>query len=519
MDARELEALIAKVKLEGEMAEAMAEAMAEVMAKAMAKAMAVARAEADALEEGKFFSPWTDVWTEKTVLKKECKGAFEKVCRGKDFAGSVPRYKDVLERSRSESEWRRDASKELVEPDTPKAAKKPRAKIRNKLDLIIRSSSSSTSSIQRKRNTAASQRSRNSGRSSLSGNSKASSLSQSLQYPDFGGGLPSTRAHMIPDPYKTSCYKYYSVICQAVLGFRCNEVARLERMAWEMAVSHYNLLRAPTRHGEYFDSKPCWILVPACPFEEIRNWKPDHSYPVLAVARGFSGTTVEDAYRMMCRFGYNDKSFDPVGKRDGLLKRSKCKKKEFVEATENLRQMTLAMAETLVGQDFQIRPDQILGNRYLRDGDFEYIKRKLKSNTAEEEDGKISGEEESEKSRTDLQVEDYHKVQFDETRASLKNGIKLPEAKPELDLNHCELFQFEVDPARKLDLFPDPMLLLIKAAINWSWSCNQKLLPACGRANEEEEEEELVGPSTPIPTEIEFQSVPVTPDDDVLLLV
>ena len=60
---------------------------------------------------------------------------------------------------------------------------------------------------------------------------------------------------------------------------------------------------------------------------------------------------------MMCRFGYNDKSFDPVRKRDGLLKRSKCKKKEFVEATENLRQMTMAMAETLVCQDFQIRLD------------------------------------------------------------------------------------------------------------------------------------------------------------------
>ena len=48
MDARELEALIAKVKLEG--------AMAEVMAEARAEAMAEARAEADALEEGKFFS-------------------------------------------------------------------------------------------------------------------------------------------------------------------------------------------------------------------------------------------------------------------------------------------------------------------------------------------------------------------------------------------------------------------------------------------------------------------------------
>ncbi|CAB9524516.1 hypothetical protein SEMRO_1546_G281450.1 [Seminavis robusta] len=70
------------------------------------------------------------------------------------------------------------------------------------------------------------------------------------------------------------------------------------------------------------------------------------------------------------------------------------------------------------------------------------------------------------------------------------------------------LLQFEVDPS-KLDLSPDPMLLLIKAAVNWSWCCGQKLLPACGRSNEEEEEEELVAPSTPIPTTIGCKPVPV----------
>ena len=312
---------------------------------------------------------------------------------------------------------------------------------------------------------------------------------------------------MIPNPKSTYCYKYYSAICQAVLGIRCNDASRLEKMAKGVAESDYNFLRAShNKHGDYFDSKPCWILVPACPFKKIRDWNSNDSYPVLAVARGFS---------MMCHFGYNDKSFVPEDVRVGVLKRSRCKKNEFDEATQNLRQMTLAMAETLVGQNFNIRPDQSLRTRHVKDEDIEYIKSKLKSKTAEEEGGKMSGEE-SEKSKTYLKV-DYHKVQFEETRKSLNNGIKLPEAKPELDLDRCELFQFEVDPARKLDLYPDPMLLLIKAAINWSWSCNQNLFPACGRANEEEEEEELVDPSTPIPTEIEFKSVPVTPDDGVLV--
>lgn len=66
-----------------------------------------------------------------------------------------------------------------------------------------------------------------------------------------------------------------------------------------------------------------------------------------------------------------------------------------------------------------------------------------------------------------------------------------------------------------LDLCPDPMLLLVKAATNWSWWCGQQLLPACGLANEEEEkEEEVVRPSTLVPTEIEVKPVPVTPDDE-----
>lgn len=216
---------------------------------------------------------------------------------------------------------------------------------------------------------------------------------------------------------------------------------------------------------------------------------------------------------MMCPHMYNDTNDDTVD-----LKRSKCKEKEFVQATNNLREMTLAMAETLVGNKecTSIQPDAFLNGKVdvnnMRQNNYELISKKLKDKTADEEKG---GEKSPGTEGSVHRPHDYDAVQFAETRKSLQRGIKLPKAHEGPDpTSGAELLQFVVDPER-LDLYPDPMLLLIKAAVNWSWWCGQKLLPACGCANEEEEEEEeLVVPSTPVPTMIEFQPVPVTPDDN-----
>ena len=66
-----------------------------------------------------------------------------------------------------------------------------------------------------------------------------------MEYPAFSGQYPSTRAHMIPDPATTECYRYYVSICQAVVGFESAKVHLLERIAKGLAVSKYNFLRAP----------------------------------------------------------------------------------------------------------------------------------------------------------------------------------------------------------------------------------------------------------------------------------
>jgi len=492
------------------------------------------------LEKGKFFSPWSAVWEVVTVPKQECYGAFATVCRPKGFSDNVPQYKDILDRSDPE---KRNASNETIVDShglPPKATKKDKTK-KDKLARYTSSASSKSSKSSNKQrkssrnltggSVTSSQSDQNSGKASpsLSGNSNASSrnsnasyLSQSKRFPDFGGRRPSTRAHMVPDPNSTECYRYHTVICQAVLGFYQVDVD-VEKLAKGLAESDYNFLRAPHNHGHYFDKKPCWILVPACPLDKIRGWKPgDEAYPVLAVACGCGGTKVEEAYQMMCTHAYNDEDFEKdYGTEEdiGHLKRSKCKGKEFDEATQNLRQMTLAMAETLVGKDFKVRPDEILRGKLdnIDDDARNYIIKKLESKTADEEKGdeKSIGEEKRDyyEPKRHLQAPDYYDaVQFEQTRNSLKEGSKLPKANEELDLDGCELLQFDIDPKRGFDLYPDPMLLLIKAAVNWSWWCGQKLLPTCGCANEEEEE--LVAPSAPVPATIEFKPAPVTPDDD-----
>ena len=198
--------------------------------------------------------------------------------------------------------------------------------------------------------------------------------------------------------------------------------------------------------------------------------------------------------------------------------------KEFEQATHNLQEMTLAMAETLVGKR-KIRPDNILRNHEIdNDDDYNDVKNKLMAKNPEIKDDTKSGEDSEGKSKVEegsarsprsRRKEDYHYVLFSETRKSLKSGVILPTVASGLDFNKAELLQFMVDPESGIDLWPDPMLLLIKATINWSWYCGQKLLPACGGNSQQEDEEELVAPTTPIPAVVTVKPAPVTPDDDL----
>ena len=307
---------------------------------------------------------------------------------------------------------------------------------------------------------------------------------------------------MIPNRQKSkggsqTCYKYYNGICQPALGFYTKDSQRLQNIAFEMADCSLNFLRAPINHGLYLNVNPCWILLPACSFEFIKTWTPGTAYPVLAVANGFENVTTKDAYRFLCRQLYHGTDFDD--RTANVFKRSKCTKDQLKDATENLRKMVLAMAETLVGRKGEVKPYEI-----LLESNGHFIKCPDDTNK--------------------WNKKHYDVSLFEATSQSIKrNGVLVPklviglEENPDLD--GVELLVCHLNPDQ-VDLYPDPMLLLMKAAINWSWYCKQKLLPASGslsmKMNDgigDEEDEEKV-PTTPVPVCIEFRPmpVPVTPD-------
>jgi len=473
------------------------------------------------LKFGNFFSPWTDVWDVEGVNKSKCQGSFDKISRTKGYYKNVVQYKATVEGSeqanrpvdegpvplRQAKEFHpvpQVATGRMRTPKQRKGKKKKKSSSRsqsgdsspgsNDLVLPLAHPSSSAESLSSYSMASASYHS-----------PSPSCRSQTMDLVDFTGQTPSARARMIPNPGSTDCYKYYTTITQAVLGLKGFDAERLKRIARLLANSDYNLLRAPAFHGNYLDIKPCWILTPGCTLEEMKAWKPgDQSYPVLAMARGCGDTKHEEAYRAMCVHYYNEDTFDTSNKIKGTLKTSKCTSDVFKNATENLRTMVLAMTETLFGRGFYgINPDIGLANTgSLSEKDRKYVENKLKGKL------KPKSERSSEEHRQ-IPVSSYNVVQFEWTKASMfKDGIKLPKERDNLVLDKVELLQFEVDPL-ELDVYPDPFLLLIKAAINWSWCCDQKLLPACGRPD---------APSSPVPTMIEITTVPlpvpVTPDKE-----
>lgn len=188
--------------------------------------------------------------------------------------------------------------------------------------------------------------------------------------------------------------------------------------------------------------------------------------------------------------------------------------------------MTLALAETLI---YGSGLGCFLPHQYLKDEgitvddqkEYDFIKNRLEKKTSTTVDGaESSGHESSSMSGEMFNAFQYNYVQFEETIKSItKNGICVPKEKDDIDFSKTHLFQFEVDPERGIDLIPDPMLLLIKAAVNWSWYCDQKLLAAYGHPTKEIKTKQQattgdVGvPSTPIPVVVEFETkpVPVTP--------
>lgn len=439
------------------------------------------------LDRGNFFAGYSKLWGKASVPATRLAGKFDEIRRDGRYSLGVDVYRELLDQSESQTQQKTSVERCMSFSQSARSdsrvssgnqSEKSKKKKNRKKGSSKADSAADTMSLSENR---------------FASSSRASSNKSESKTPDFAGGVPSTKAHMIPNRQQSkgggapqTCYKYYNVICQSILGFSTKDSQRLEKIAFEMADCSLNFLRAPVNHGLYLDKNPCWILLPACSFDSIKEWTPGTPYPVLAVANGFDHLTTDEAYQFLCSKAYNDEGFNE--KPASTFKRSKCTKDQLVDATKNLEKMVLAMAETLVGRTGEVAPYQYLLN------------------------GKRGRFEERPADQNQWKKEHYDSHLFEETIHSITTkGVQVPTLEESQDLEHVQLLVCHFNPDL-VDVCPDPMLLLMKAAINWSWYCDQKLLPACG---EEEEDEEMV-PTTPVPEYIEFG--PVNQDQDELTI-
>ncbi|CAB9519564.1 expressed unknown protein [Seminavis robusta] len=167
----------------------------------------------------------------------------------------------------------------------------------------------------------------------------------------------------------------------------------------------------------------------------------------------------------------------------------KCEPDDIRTATRNLSNMVLALADTLMDKKGLSVVDLFEQS--------ELAKRKGKGNS-QAEDKRLG-------------------VLKDAKKEIEKDGVFVPVLVSDASehLESLKVVKFTID-ASETDLVPDPMLLLIKAAINWSWRCGQKLLPACGSVQSEGEDAELTVSTPPCIVVIGPKPVPVTPvsEDD-----
>lgn len=282
---------------------------------------------------------------------------------------------------------------------------------------------------------------------------------------DFVGDIASSKAHLVPD---SSCRNSHGVACQAVCGVKFDDQELFKKLADCMVTSDTNFLRSRSpAHGELYDAKPCWIFVPICSLELSRNGrtaKATRLWLLLVLSirlalRLLMNSLISVYVRILTMILA---MIPPVisGGRS-----AKCEVTDIEEATSRLTDIVLALAETLVGREGKISPTTL----------------QLTSRSAASASAPRAPDEKEKFLQT--------------TTEDLKTrGVMVPQLQG--DLASVEVLKFVIDPSAT-DLVPDLMLLLIKAAINWSSRCGQTLLPACDSVHSEREEEELVVPSTP----------------------
>lgn len=456
----------------------------------------------DALQFGTFFTPIDKVWLPSASKYEDWKHAFAAMRREEGYYSRVDEYNNIVGELRAQATAKAEhtstdtdrLAEAMAEWDFEGGGSKVKSAVSKKKSKKVRRSN--TPKAIKNDDDPSDVSGMGSDPSVVSGSGSSASVTQSSNIStgsgkirDCFGHIPSSRAHMVPD---SGCYPSYGVSCSAALGVSGGDQKFLRNLAQRMQSSRFNLLRAPGVHGEWYDAKPAWIFVPICERNDIINWDPKTPYWAMAIAGGWgecqNPVSVEDAYSSLCVFPYNNE--------DHIRPLMKCDGNDIQKATDRLSDMVLALADTLLdaGED-TITPLTLQDQAHGGNGGSVQSSRHGSGvpKAPPRDDKKVT-------------------VLKNAIAALKKDGVKVPMLKKDINLESLELVKFLVNP-EKVDLYPDPWLLLMKAAINWSWRCGQKLYPACRSVHsEEEEEEEWDVPSTPVPTIIECGPLPVTPD-------
>ena len=251
--------------------------------------------------------------------------------------------------------------------------------------------------------------------------------------------------------------------------------------------SPWNFLVLPGSHSHYFDhmEKGAVILLPIWDLERL--WCPGQCYDVLVVASN------ESAYKWM--------GLQPnhINEKPWLAKATR---QDIVSATEFLSNMVKALADQLANEshDFfnEATREQNKGLSVIVE-----LRHSSSQTSGSSENGSNNSATDMDDSATSLPPrprEQQNKLcefknklsALEKVRKQLQESGTVPVPKLSIGGDDGEAFQvLKVKYAEFLskdELIPDPYLVTLKAAINWSALQEMKLLPACRCATVTEDE-------------------------------
>jgi hypothetical protein len=287
---------------------------------------------------------------------------------------------------------------------------------------------------------------------------------------DIFGNPQVSRAHC--HPHSTVCAPVYGIFSQAILGVdfekdlphgpelirtlqqtSCGKTGA-SKVETGLRFSPYNLVNLQTNHARFYDNAPILMLVPIEHDENfVKNWKPEQSYWVACfVGTWGSSTAVETNNYWWSQITSNIET--------AANKRKKCTPKDIGNAVNLLTRYTKAHADILAGRGGGVDPMTGKGARNYTPIDL------------------FDGDSDRRAALLEVQKE---LVSTGTVRVPTYEAGK-----------KAVLMKVNLTKVSTGGCIPDPALLASKAAINWSFRRGQKLLPACRKSGEIDEDlEEL----------------------------